>query len=101
MPAPMARQEHDFGSAEAPDPQRVRSLAPGRSDPLLARILEAGKVVDARAADDAEDGLGHALDVIRAELHSSSSGGAEGGDPRTSGRVGRPFLNQMVGSSRP
>src|SRR6185295_16153139 len=37
-----------------------RGLAPRALDVLLAHVLQARQVVDAGAADDAEDGLGHA-----------------------------------------
>ena len=53
--------------------QRVGRLAPGRFDVLPARIFEAGDVIDAAAADDAENGfVMSALSGIRA--HSQASG---------------------------
>ena len=55
--APVAGQEDHLGLADAADPQHVGGLAPGRRDPLLAHVLEAGQVVDARPADDAENAL--------------------------------------------
>ncbi len=59
MAASMAGQEDHAGRADAPAPERIGRLAPGRRDPLLPKILEAGQVVDARSADDAENGLRH------------------------------------------
>jgi len=59
VPATVARQEHDLVSPARPDAQHVRRFAPGRPDALLAHVLDAGQVVDAGAADDAEDRLAH------------------------------------------
>ena len=59
MAAPVARQEGDAGVADAAGADRVRRLAPRALDALLGEILDAGEVVDPRAADDAEKGLGH------------------------------------------
>ncbi len=55
------RQEHDVRAAGATDAQPVRRLAPGRVDALLAHVLDAGQVVEAGAADDAEHCLGHRI----------------------------------------
>jgi len=41
--------------------KHVRRLAPRALDPLLAHILQAGKIVQSRAADDAENRLRHLL----------------------------------------
>ena len=52
----VARQEHDRQAGDLADAQRRRRLAPRARHPLLAHVLEARQVVDAGAADDAEDG---------------------------------------------
>ena len=59
MAAAMAGQEHQVGALVGAEQQRVGRLAPGRLDPLPARLFEAGNVIDAAAADDAENGSGH------------------------------------------
>src|SRR5262249_2775011 len=53
------RQEHDGEAGELADAQRRRRYAPRAGDALLAHVHEPRQVVDAGAADDAEDGLGH------------------------------------------
>ncbi len=57
--AAMARQEDEVGALVAAEQQRIGWLAPGRFEPLPMRLFEAGNVIDAAAADDAEDGSGH------------------------------------------
>ncbi len=55
----VARQEHHRQAGDLADAQRRRRLAPRARDPLLAHVLEPRQIVDAGAADDAEDGFGH------------------------------------------
>ena len=59
MPAPVPRQEHGLGAADAAEAQAVGRLAPRRRDALLALVLETGQVVDAGSTDDADKGFGH------------------------------------------
>ena len=60
MAAPVPGQKHRFRRADPAEAQRVRRLAPGRRDALLANVLKTGQVIDARAADDSDDCFGHA-----------------------------------------
>ena len=55
----VARQEHHRQAGDLADAQRARRLAPRARDALLAHILKPRQVVDAGAADDAEDRFGH------------------------------------------
>ena len=57
--AAVARQEHRLGATDATEVQRVRRLAERRGDALLAQILQARQVVDARPPDDPDDGFSH------------------------------------------
>ena len=56
----VARQEHDRQAGDLADAQGPGRLAPGAFDALLAHVLQARQIVDAGAADDAENGFGHA-----------------------------------------
>src|SRR6202035_5167202 len=55
----VARQEHDRQARDAAVTHRRRRLAPRARNRLLARILEPRQVVDAGAADNAEDRFRH------------------------------------------
>ena len=59
MAAAVAGQEDHVDAGERAEEQLVGRFAPGRIHALPARILESGNVVDAGAADDAENGFGH------------------------------------------
>src|ERR1700690_611690 len=60
MAAAMARQEHRLRLANPPKAQGVRGIAPGGRDPLLAQVRQAGKIINARAADHPYNCFGHA-----------------------------------------
>src|SRR6478672_5540562 len=57
----MARQKHDRQASDAAAPDLRRRLAPRTGNGLLARILKPGQIIDAGAADDAENRLRHAF----------------------------------------
>ena len=59
MAAAMARQEHRLRFANPPEAQGVGRIAPGGRNPLLAQVRQAGKIINARAADDPYDCFGH------------------------------------------
>ena len=59
MPLPVAREKHAFGPAHAPEPQRVRGLAPGTDDALFPDVGQAVERVDAGTANHAYDGFAH------------------------------------------
>jgi hypothetical protein len=60
MAPAMARQEHRLRFANPPKAQGVRGIAPGGPNPLLAQIRQAGKIINARAADHPYNCFGHA-----------------------------------------
>ena len=62
----VARQEHHRQAGDLADAQRARRLAPGARDALLAHVLQARQIVDAGAADDAEDCFGHGQHSVMA-----------------------------------
>ena len=55
--AAVARQEHHVDARELAEQKLVRRFAPRAVDALPARVLQTLDVVDAAAADDAENGL--------------------------------------------
>jgi hypothetical protein len=57
----MARQEDDLRPAQPTETKRRGRLTPRRVDPLLTQVLDAGQIVDTRAADDSEHGTAHAM----------------------------------------
>ena len=59
MAAAVARQEHEVHALEGSEQQLVGRLAPRAFDALPARVFEARNVVDAAAADDAENRFCH------------------------------------------
>ena len=59
--AAVARQEHQLLAVEGPEQQLVRGLPEGRLDSPPLGILEPGDVVDAAAADHADDRRGSSL----------------------------------------
>jgi hypothetical protein len=59
MAPAMARQEDDLGLADPPTPQHVGRLAPGARNRFLAPVCQARQIIDARSADDSENGFGH------------------------------------------
>src|SRR4029077_15229258 len=60
MAAAMARKEHRLRFGNPPKAQGVRGIAPGGRNPLLAQVRQAGKIINARAADHPYDCFGHA-----------------------------------------
>ena len=60
MAAAMARQEHRLRVADPAKAQTSRKDRPRGRDPLLAQVRQAGKIINARAADDPYDCFGHA-----------------------------------------
>jgi hypothetical protein len=59
--AAVARQEHQLLAVEGPEQQLVGGFPEGGLDPPPFGILEAGDIVDAAAADHAEDRRGSRL----------------------------------------
>lgn len=57
--ATVPRQEDQIDALEGAEQQLIRRSAPWAFDPLPAGIFEAGNIVDAAAAYDAEDCFGH------------------------------------------
>ena len=57
----VARQEHHRQAGHLADAQRAGRLAPRALDVLLAHVFQARQIVDARSADDAENGFGHGM----------------------------------------
>ena len=64
----MAGQENDRKAVDLADAQRRRRFAPGTFDALLAHIGETRQIIDARSADNAQHGFGHALPNCRFRL---------------------------------
>jgi hypothetical protein len=63
--AAMTRQKHQIDAVEAAEQQCVGRFAPWRGHMLPASIFKAGDVINAAAADNAENGFGHGLGVAR------------------------------------
>ena len=59
MAAPMTRQENEIDAREPAEQKRVRRFAPGRFDRFPTGVFKPADVIDARSADDAENGFGH------------------------------------------
>ena len=59
MAAAMARQEHHVHAVKGAGEKLVGGLAPGAFDRLPAGVFQAGNLIDAGAADDAENRFGH------------------------------------------
>ena len=59
MPLAVARQEHDGQAGDLAHQQRPGRLAPRAFDGLGLSLLEPGQIVNARAADDSENGFCH------------------------------------------
>ena len=57
MAAAVARQEDEIDALKAAEQEIVRGLAPGRFHAFPAPVFETGNVIDAAAADDAENCL--------------------------------------------
>ena len=76
--ASVAGQEHHLGRADLAEAQRVRRLAPRRRDVLFAQICEARQVIDARAADDPDDGF----ESCRPDLDFADHDGFGSVDPK-------------------
>src|SRR6185295_17566267 len=70
MAAAMARQENKIGAFVGAEQERIGRRAPGRLDRLPARLFQAGNIIDAAAADDAEYGSGHG-EVLTVPAHKS------------------------------
>src|SRR5262245_41251603 len=61
MPLVVARQEHDGEASDLTHAQGRRGLAPGAAHAARARLFEPREIINAGAADDAQDGFGHAV----------------------------------------
>ena len=59
MAAAMARQEHHVHAMKGAGEKLVGRLAPGAFHRLPAGIFQAGNLIDAGTADDAEHSFGH------------------------------------------
>ena len=59
MAAAMARQEHHVHAMEGAGEKLVGGLAPGALHRLPVGIFQAGDLIDAGTADDAENRFGH------------------------------------------
>src|SRR4051794_23175401 len=68
MAASVGGQESRLRLADPAEAQRIGRFAPGRVDPLLASLRKAGQVVDARAADNADDSLWHSTSLMLRRL---------------------------------
>ena len=60
----VARQEHDGEPVDAAHAERRRGLAPWAFDALLAHVLEARQIVDARTADDPQYRFRHVVPPV-------------------------------------
>src|SRR5208283_1274954 len=68
MAAPVSGQEHRLGSVDAAEAQDIGRLAPWRRHRLFPDVLQAGQVIDAGSADNAEKRFGHGYDSFGRKL---------------------------------